>query len=260
MFGGLVVTDDASPWLRDARGARGVAAASAPATARLDDHRARCRGRDAPAPLSAAAPSADPHASIACGIDLPTLLFEDDGRSDPSRVGAAPACGLGRDWRWRNSPAFRPSVSVAAARPSALRDALRARGLRHQEANDPGDHPLFVTLLHPQREALRRALLAEGQDTQPTWMRSIAGDDGVRDSVADAGGARRTLPAAACRRRARDDTRGARSRLGAGGRMKVTVAYLGALGARIATRGTRSRRCARRTRRRCCAPPGTTWS
>lgn len=63
---------------------------------------------------------------------------------------------------------------------------MRARGLRHQEANDPGgDHPLFVTLLHPRREALRRALLAEGQDTQPTWIRSITGDDGDRDPIAE---------------------------------------------------------------------------
>jgi hypothetical protein len=42
-----------------------------------------------------------------------------------------------------------------------------------------------VTLLHPRRDELRRALLAEGQDTQPTWRRSITGDDGGRDAAAD---------------------------------------------------------------------------
>jgi len=119
-----------------------------------------------------------------CGIDLPTLMFEDDGRSDPSRVAQRPPTAWGR-LALAQLAAFPAQRERRRAAATALRAALRARGLRHQEANDAGDHPLFVTLLHPQREVLRRALLAEGQDTQPTWIRSIAGDDGARDSVAD---------------------------------------------------------------------------
>jgi dTDP-4-amino-4,6-dideoxygalactose transaminase len=118
------------------------------------------------------------------GVDLPTLMFEDDGGGDPRSVARCPpgawgALGLAQLAAF---PAQRARRRRAAA---LLREALRARGLRHQEANDPGDHPLFVTLLHPRREVLRRALLAEGQDTQPTWIRSITGDDGTRDAVAD---------------------------------------------------------------------------
>jgi dTDP-4-amino-4,6-dideoxygalactose transaminase len=120
----------------------------------------------------------------AFGVDLPTLLFEDDGRRPPPTLAQRPPAAWGSLalGQLAGFPAERERRRRAAA---ALRDALRARGLRHQEANGPGDHPLFVTLFHPQRDALRRALLAGGQDTQPTWMRSIAGDDGRRDATAD---------------------------------------------------------------------------
>jgi dTDP-4-amino-4,6-dideoxygalactose transaminase len=118
------------------------------------------------------------------GIDLPTRVFEDDGSAEPRTARERPPAawvalarpqlqGLGADRARRRA--------IAAA----LRSALAARGVRHQEASGPGDHPLFVTVLHPRRDALRAALLASGQDTQPTWMRPIAGDDGQRDAVAE---------------------------------------------------------------------------
>jgi len=119
------------------------------------------------------------------GVDLPTRLFEDDGRSVPRSTAERPpaawgALALGQ---LADFPAERTRRRRAA---SLLREALRARGIRHQEANGAGDHPLFLTLLHPRRDELRRALLAEGQDTQPTWMRAIVGDDGTSDPVASA--------------------------------------------------------------------------
>jgi len=117
------------------------------------------------------------------GVDLPTLLFEDDGSDSAAAARRPPEAWAGLALAQLGGfPAERERRRALAAE---LRAALRARGLDHQEANDSGDHPLFVTLLHPRREALRRALLAEGQDTQPTWMRAIPGDDGQRDATAD---------------------------------------------------------------------------
>jgi dTDP-4-amino-4,6-dideoxygalactose transaminase len=183
MFGGLVVTDDAS-----------VAAATRAARDALPPPtRLRLLGSMAIELALAAAthPRLYPfvlHPVIRAldrmGIDLPTLLFEDDGRGDPRAVAQRPPAAWGplALAQLASFPAERARRRRAA---DALRDALRARGLRHQQANDRGDHPLFVTLFHPRREQLRRALLAEGQDTQPTWMRSITGDDGARDAVAD---------------------------------------------------------------------------
>jgi dTDP-4-amino-4,6-dideoxygalactose transaminase len=118
------------------------------------------------------------------GIDLPTLLFEDDGHGTPGKATQRPPEAWGRLAlaQLAGFPAERERRRRAA---TVLRNALAARGLRYQEANGPGDHPLFLTLFHTRRDALRRALLAAGQDTQPTWMRSIVGDDGDRDPVAD---------------------------------------------------------------------------
>ncbi len=183
VFGGLVVTDDA-----------GVAAATRAARDALPPPaRMRLLGSVA-IELGVAAvthPRLYPfvlHPLIrvfdAFGVDLPTLLFEDDGNGVPPLRAQRPPGSWGRLalTQLAGFPAERERRRRVA---QALRAGLRARGLRHQEANDPGDHPLFVTLFHPQREALRRALLADGQDTQPTWMRSIVGDDGTRDPVAD---------------------------------------------------------------------------
>jgi dTDP-4-amino-4,6-dideoxygalactose transaminase len=183
VFGGLVVTDDAAiaDAVRAARDALppparlrllgsvaielGVAAATHPRLYPLVLH-----------PLI--------RAFDAFGVDLPTLLFEDDGHRTPPTLAQRPPAAWGALAlaQLAGFPAERERRRGAAG---TLRDALRARRLRHQEANGPGDHPLFVTLFHPQREALRRALLAGGQDTQPTWMRSIAGDTGQSDGVAD---------------------------------------------------------------------------
>ena len=182
VFGGLVVSDDAAvaAAARSARDALppparlrilgsvavelGVAAATHPRLYPLLLH-----------PLIRAFDS--------LGVDLPTLLFEDDGGGGQAAARRPPEAWAGLALAQLGGfPAERERRRALAG---ALRAALRERGLRHQEANDPGDHPLFVTLLHPQREALRRALLAEGQDTQPTWMRSIVDDDGGRDAVAD---------------------------------------------------------------------------
>ena len=183
VFGGLVVTDDAS-----------VAAATRAAREALPPPTRLRLLVSAAIELSVAAathPRLYPlvlHPLIRAfnllGIDLPTLLFEDDGGGDPRSATRRPpeswgALGLGQ---LAGFPAERERRRRAAA---ILREALRARGLQHQEANGPGDHPLFVTLLHPERDVLRRALFAEGQDTQPTWMRSIVGDDGARDAVAE---------------------------------------------------------------------------
>jgi dTDP-4-amino-4,6-dideoxygalactose transaminase len=184
MFGGLVVTDDASV-AAATRAARD--ALPPPARLRLLVSMAIELGL-----ATATHPRLYPfvlHPLIRLldrlGIDLPTLLFEDDGAGDPRAVAQRPPAAWGTLAlaQLGRFPAERERRRRAA---DALRAALRERGLAHQEANDRGDHPLFVTLLHPRRELLRRALLAEGQDTQPTWMRSIAGDDGERDAVADA--------------------------------------------------------------------------
>jgi dTDP-4-amino-4,6-dideoxygalactose transaminase len=183
MFGGLVVTDDAAVAaatraLRDslppptrlrllvsAAIELGVAAATHPRVYPVVLH-----------PLI--------RAFNRVGVDLPTLLFEDDGGGDPRTATRRPPAAWGTLAlaQLAGFPADRERRRRAAAR---LREALSRRGLRHQEANGPGDHPLFVTLLHPDRDGLRRALFAEGQDTQPTWMRSIVGDDGQRDEVAE---------------------------------------------------------------------------
>lgn len=184
MFGGLVVTDDAS-----------VAAATRSARDALPPP-ARLRLLGAVAIELGLAAATHPrlyplllHPLIRAfdfmGIDLPTLLFEDDGRRTPQGVAQRPprAWGTLALGQLAALPAERERRRKVAA---VLRDALVARGLRHQAANGPGDHPLFLTLLHPCRDRVRRALLAEGQDTQPTWMRSIVGDDGARDRVADA--------------------------------------------------------------------------
>jgi dTDP-4-amino-4,6-dideoxygalactose transaminase len=183
MFGGLVVTDDAS-----------VAAATRAAREALPPP-ARLRLLTSMAIELGVAAATHPrlyplvlHPVIRTfarlGVDLPTLLFEDDGRSDPESATRRPPGAWGALARAQLAgfPAERARRRRVA---SALRDALRERGLRHQEANDPGDHPLFLTLLHPQRDALRAALLAEGQDTQPTWMRSIADDAGEQDPIAE---------------------------------------------------------------------------
>jgi dTDP-4-amino-4,6-dideoxygalactose transaminase len=118
------------------------------------------------------------------GIDLPTKLFEDDGGGNPTAATRRPpeAWGPLALVQLAGFPAERERRRSVAAR---LRDGLAQRDLRHQEANGPGDHPLFVTLLHEQRDALRQALFALGQDTQPTWMRAIVGDDGRRDAIAE---------------------------------------------------------------------------
>jgi dTDP-4-amino-4,6-dideoxygalactose transaminase len=118
------------------------------------------------------------------GIDLPTLLFEDGGDAIPRSATHRPPASWGRLalTQLADFPAQRERRRQHAA---ALRTALASRRLRFQEANDPGDHPLFLTLLHPQRDALRSALLAQGQDTQPTWMRAIVGDDGAVDAAAE---------------------------------------------------------------------------
>lgn len=118
------------------------------------------------------------------GIDLPTLLFEDDGGGNPRAATRRPPEAWGRLAleQLAGFPAERQRRRGVADR---LRAGLSQRGLRHQEANGPGDHPLFVTLLHERRDALRRALFAAGQDTQPTWMRAIVGDDGQRDAGAE---------------------------------------------------------------------------
>ncbi|MDX2171044.1 MAG: DegT/DnrJ/EryC1/StrS family aminotransferase [Deltaproteobacteria bacterium] len=118
------------------------------------------------------------------GLDLPTRLFEDGGDGIPRTATQRPPAAWGglALAQLAGFPAERERRRRHAA---ALRAALTARHLEHQEANDPGDHPLFVTLLHPRRDALRAALLAAGQDTQPTWMRPIAGDDGASDPIAE---------------------------------------------------------------------------
>jgi dTDP-4-amino-4,6-dideoxygalactose transaminase len=118
------------------------------------------------------------------GVDLPTLLFEDKGGTAPRKAAQRPP-GTWGDLALRQLVSFPAERERRRHVAGVLRDALRARGLRHQEANDPGDHPLFLTLFHPHRDLLHRALLAEGQDTQPTWMRSIVGDDGERDPTAE---------------------------------------------------------------------------
>lgn len=118
------------------------------------------------------------------GIDLPTRLFEDDGRSQPGASFRRPPAA------WEPI-ALRQLARFSSARDerrkvaTQLRQELANRGLRYQESNGPGDHPLFVTLFHPERDRLRRALLAEGQDTQSTWMRAISDDEGRRDPVAE---------------------------------------------------------------------------
>jgi dTDP-4-amino-4,6-dideoxygalactose transaminase len=183
VFGGLVVTDDAGV-AAAARAARdalpspsrlrlltsvlielGVAAATHPRLYPLFLH-----------PLI--------RISDRFGVDLPTLLFEDKGSKGAATVARRPPeawAGLAL----AQLGGFSAERARRRALADTLRSAFRARGIDHQHANDPGDHPLFVTLLHPRREELRRALLTEGQDTQPTWMRSITGDDGGRDATAD---------------------------------------------------------------------------
>jgi dTDP-4-amino-4,6-dideoxygalactose transaminase len=183
MFGGLVVTDDAS-----------VAAATRRAREALPPPTRLRLLVSAAIELGVAAathPRVYPfvlHPLIRvfsrAGIDLPTLLFEDDGGGNPRAATRRPPDAWGRLAleQLAGFPAERERRRDVAAR---LRAGLSQRGLRHQEANGPGDHPLFVTLLHDQRDALRRALFAAGQDTQPTWMRAIVGDDGQRDVGAE---------------------------------------------------------------------------
>jgi len=183
-FGGLVATDDAA-----------VAAATRAARATLQPPTRLRLLSSAVIELGAAAathPRLYPlvlHPLIRAfdrfGVDLPTLLFEDKGHGDPlAAINQPPAAWGGLALKQlAGFPAERERRRHLAR---VLRDALVARGLRHQEANAPGDHPLFLTMFHPNRDGLRRALLAEGQDTQPTWMHSITGDDGAHDAVADA--------------------------------------------------------------------------
>jgi dTDP-4-amino-4,6-dideoxygalactose transaminase len=123
-------------------------------------------------------------ATSALGVDLPTRLFEDPGRP-PSRAqlgqrvpAALAELGLAQ---LRALPEARAGRRALAAR---LRAALADLGVRHQLARDPGDHPLSVTLFHPRRDALQRALLRLGIDTQPTWLRAVRDDDGRVDPEA----------------------------------------------------------------------------
>ncbi len=117
------------------------------------------------------------------GVDLPTRLFEDEGQGVPEAVTRQPPPTVGR-LALRQLNGFATERCRRRAAAFAIREALCERDLRYQEANDPGDHPLFVTLLHHRRDQLRRVLLDEGQDTQPTWMRSIEDDVGRQDPVA----------------------------------------------------------------------------
>lgn len=183
MFGGLVVSDDAA-----------VAAATRAARDALPPA-SRARLLLAAAVELGAAAATHPrlyplvlHPLIrVCarlGIDLPTRLFEDGGEAIPRSATHRPPAAWGR-LALRQLATFPAERERRRRHAAALRAALAARGLRHQEANDGGDHPLFLTVLHPRRDALRGALLAEGQDTQPTWMRAIAGDDGAVDAVAE---------------------------------------------------------------------------
>jgi len=183
VFGGLVVTNDESI----AAATRAVRdALPPPARARLLSAMAIELG------LAAAThPSLYPfflHPVIRAfdrfGVDLPTLLFEDGGGDAPPTAGQRPpaawaALGL------EQLAAFPAARERRRHTAEVLRQALAERGLPHQESNGPGDHPLFLTVFHPRRDEVRRALLAAGQDTQATWMRSIAADDGRRDEVAE---------------------------------------------------------------------------
>jgi dTDP-4-amino-4,6-dideoxygalactose transaminase len=183
VFGGLVVTDDG-----------GVAAA---ARAARDALPPPTRLRVLTSVLIELGVAAATHPSLyplllhplirVCdrfGVDLPTLLFEDRGSKGAATVARRPPEAWG-GLALAQLGGFSAERERRRALAGALRSALRERGLDHQHANGPGDHPLFVTLLHPRRDELRRALLAEGQDTQPTWLRSITGDDGGHDAAAD---------------------------------------------------------------------------
>lgn len=117
------------------------------------------------------------------GVDLPTRLFEDDGRADPASLRLRPPAAWGR--LGLSQLATLPSRRAARrALATRLRTALRARGFSVQDEGGAGDHPLFVTFFHADREALRRALMAQGVDTQPTWMRAIVDDEGRSDPIA----------------------------------------------------------------------------
>ena len=180
LWGGLVATNDA-PLARSLRAQR--ASHALPSPARL---------LTASAFQAAIALATGPRlyplglhpllrATAWLGLDLPTRLFEDPGRPpSPAQLGhrvPAALAGLGLE-QLRALPAAR-------ARRRALAERLRAHlvtlGVRHQIARDPGDHPLAVTLFHPRREAVQRALLRLGIDTQPTWMRAVRDDDGQLD-------------------------------------------------------------------------------
>jgi dTDP-4-amino-4,6-dideoxygalactose transaminase len=109
------------------------------------------------------------------GIDLPTRLFEERQGTDPVAIRRRASRAIARigSEQLARLPPDRERRRALARR---LREALVARGVRHQEEGGSGDHPLFVTLFHPKRDVLRRTLLARGIDTQPTWMRAVRGD------------------------------------------------------------------------------------
>ena len=183
VFGGLVVTDDDAV----------VAAARAARDALPPPGRLRLVSLMAMELCMAAAthPRLYPlalhpliRAFARAGVDLPTRLFEDDGREPLKKAGHRPPSALGA-LALRQLATFPAERTRRRRNADVLRRALAERGMRYQEANDPGDHPLFLTLLHPRREALRQTLLIEGLDTQPTWMRSIVDDDGRQDPVAE---------------------------------------------------------------------------
>lgn len=118
------------------------------------------------------------------GVDLPTRVFEDPGRppSASQMAGRVPAALAELAFaQIRALPEARARRRAIAAR---LRARLEELGLPHQKARDPGDHPLAVTLFHPRRAELQRALLSLGIDTQPTWMRAVRDDGGRVDPEA----------------------------------------------------------------------------
>ncbi|MEI8259244.1 MAG: DegT/DnrJ/EryC1/StrS family aminotransferase, partial [Deltaproteobacteria bacterium] len=121
---------------------------------------------------------------MAAGIDLPTIMFED--RASIPRIESVlrrwPA-GFGA-MALRQVDGFRAQRARRRELAALLREHLTARGIRHQIATDPGNHPLVVTVLHERRDAIRASLLSRGIDTQPTWMRAIRDDEGRIDPAA----------------------------------------------------------------------------